>query len=126
MEHLLVFTGDGAVKDFLGDYSQYRQYMLDVAAQKTAQERAEKPRPAAARETRQPERRKMTFKEKQEFEQLEADLAALGAEKSRLEAELSSGTLPYDRLLAASERIVDINALLDEKELRWLELSELA
>ncbi len=126
VDHLLVFTGDGAVKDFLGDYSQYRQYMLDVAAQKKAQERAEKPRTAAVRESRQPERRKMTFKEKREFEQLEAELAELGAEKARLEAELSSGTLPYDRLQAASERIGILTSLLDEKELRWLELSELA
>ncbi|MBQ4285366.1 MAG: ABC-F family ATP-binding cassette domain-containing protein [Bacteroidales bacterium] len=123
VDHLLVFCGDGIVKDFVGSYSEYRQYMLDYQASKKA---AEAPRKTTAEPRRQaPAKRKLTYREQKEMEQLEADIEALGAEKTSLEEELSSGTLPYDRLEAASSRHAEVCSLLDEKELRWLELSEI-
>ena len=80
----------------------------------------------AEKKAKQPEKRKATYKEKKEYEALEQEIAALGAERSELEALLSSGTVAdADRLLAMSNRIGEIIALLDEKELRWLELDEL-
>ncbi|MBR6246146.1 MAG: ABC-F family ATP-binding cassette domain-containing protein, partial [Bacteroidales bacterium] len=123
VDHLLVFCGDGVVKDFVGSYSEYRQYMLDYQASKKA---AETPRKASSEPRRQaPGKRKLTYREQKEMEQLEADIEALGTEKTSLEKELSSGTLPYDRLEAASSRHAEVSSLLDEKELRWLELSEI-
>jgi ATP-binding cassette subfamily F protein uup len=97
--------------------------MLDYQASKKA---AETPRKTSSEPRRQaPAKRKLTYKEQKEMEQLEADIEALGAEKASLEEELSSGTLPYDRLEAASSRHAEVCSLLDEKELRWLELSEI-
>ena len=123
VDHLLVFCGDGIVKDFVGSYSEYRQYMLDYQASKKA---AEAPRKTPSEPRRQaPAKRKLTYKEQKEMEQLEADIEALGAEKTSLEEELSSGALTYDRLEAASSRHAEVCSLLDEKELRWLELSEI-
>ena len=123
VDHLLVFCGDGIVKDFVGSYSEYRQYMLDYQASKKA---AEAPRKTSSEPRRQaPAKRKLTYREQKEMEQLEADIEALGAEKTSLEEELSSGALTYDRLEAASSRHAEVCSLLDEKELRWLELSEI-
>lgn len=123
VDHLLVFCGDGVVKDFVGSYSEYRQYMLDYQASKKT---AEVPRKAVPEPRRQaPAKRKLTFKEQREMEQLEADIEDLTAEKASLEAGLASGELPYDRLASASSRHAEVSALLDEKEMRWLELSEI-
>ena len=126
VDHLLVFTGDGAVKDFIGDYSQYRQYMLDLKAARRSEERAAKAAAAPRPRTESAPKRKLSYKEKREMEALEAELEKLNAEKAELEKGLSSGSLPPDRLREASERFGTLTALIDEKELRWLELSELA
>ena len=125
VDHLFVFCGDGVVKDFIGSYTEYRTFIKDYEAEQKAsakpavQQAAVKPRDNAAK-------KKMSFKEKQEFAQLEKDIEALGAEKAALEEKMNSGTLPYDELQAASERFGELTDLLDEKELRWLELSELS
>ena len=125
VDHLFVFCGDGVVKDFIGSYTEYRTFIKDYEAEQKAsakpavQQAAIKPRDNAAK-------KKMSFKEKQEFAQLEKDIEALGAEKAALEEKMNSGTLPYDELQAASERFGELTDLLDEKELRWLELSELS
>ncbi|MBQ2525291.1 MAG: ABC-F family ATP-binding cassette domain-containing protein [Bacteroidales bacterium] len=125
VDHLFVFCGDGVVKDFIGSYTEYRSFIKDYEAEQKAsakpavQQAAIKPRDNAAK-------KKMSFKEKQEFAQLEKDIEALGAEKAALEEKMNSGTLPYDELQAASERFGELTDLLDEKELRWLELSELS
>ena len=125
VDHLFVFCGNGVVKDFIGSYTEYRTFIKDYEAEQKAsakpavQQAAVKPRDNAAK-------KKMSFKEKQEFAQLEKDIEALGAEKAALEEKMNSGTLPYDELQAASERFGELTDLLDEKELRWLELSELS
>ena len=141
-DHLLVFCGEGHVKDFVGSFSEYRAYVRDV--EKAARGRfaspnaasAASPRPGlkngpAGANCRPPSStpphgkpRKLTWKEQRELEALEAELPRLEAEKAELEARMSSGALPYTELQVASERI---QALMDEisrREERWLELSE--
>ena len=134
VDHLFIFCGDGLVKDFVGSYSEYREYIKEYEAEQKsaarAQEKAEKERAAkeAARSAAAVEtpakKKKLTYKEQKELEQIEKDLEALSAEKAQLEAQLSGGELPFDRLQAASERIGQIMAETDEKEMRWLELTD--
>ena len=134
VDHLFIFCGDGLVKDFVGSYSEYREYIKEYEAEQRSQARAEekaakeKAAKEAARNTPTEEpakKRKLTYKEQKELEQLEKDLESLASEKAELEEMLNSGTLPYDRLQAASERIGEIMNLTDEKEFRLLELYEL-
>ncbi len=123
VDHLFVFEGDGRIKDFPGNYSDWREKQLQEEQAEKGKpnlEAKEAPKPARVRE------RKMTFNEKREFEQLEKDIAALESEKKQLGEELNSGTLSADELMAKSIRFGEVSDLLDEKELRWLELSELA
>jgi len=135
VDHLFVFCGDGVVKDFVGSYSEYREYIKEYEAeqrsQARAQEKAEKEkaaREAAKAGTMQTEtpakKKKLTYKEQKELEQIEKDLEALALEKEELESQLGSGDLSFDRLQAASERIGVIMAETDEKEMRWLELTD--
>ena len=134
VEHLFIFCGNGLVKDFVGSYSEYREYIKEFEAEKRSQARAEekaaKEKAAKAAATTAPEapakKRKLTYKEQKELEQLEKELESLAAEKAALEESLNSGTLPYDQLQKASERIGQILEETDEKELRLLELYELA
>ena len=134
VDHLFIFCGNGLVKDFVGSYSEYREYIKEFEAEKRSQARAEekaaKEKAAKAAATAAPEapakKRKLTYKEQKELEQLEKDLESLAAEKAALEESLNSGTLPYDQLQQASERIGQILEETDEKELRLLELYELA
>ena len=133
VDHLFIFCGNGLVKDFVGSYSEYREYIKEYEAEQRSIARAEEKaaKEKAAREAArnntadtQPKKKKLSYKEQKELEQLEKDLESLSAEKAELEAKLSSGTLPFDELQSASERIGQIMELTDEKELRWLELSE--
>ena len=133
VDHLFIFCGDGVVKDFIGSYSEYREYIKEYEAEqksaaraeeKAAKEKAAKEAAKATPQEAPAKKKKLTFKEQREFEQLEKDLESLAAEKADLEAKLSSGTLPFDQLQTASERVGQIIDLIDEKELRWLELSE--
>ena len=134
VDHLFVFCGDGLVKDFVGSYSEYREFIKEYEAEQRSKARAEAQaeKEKAAKEAAKNapaqqapvKKKKLSFKEQRELEQLEKDLEALAAEKARLEAQLSSGTLPYDQLQAASERIACIIDETDEKELRLLELYE--
>ena len=146
VDHLLVFCGDGVVKDFIGGYTEYRTFLKDRdAEQRAAAKNAAKSLKAVsgasspaglaaaadgsagtAADGPAPVRRKMTYKEKREYEQLEKDLEALNAEKDALSEKMNSGTLPYEELQAASARFGALTDEIDEKELRWLELSELA
>ncbi len=134
VDHLFIFCGDGLVKDFVGSYSEYREFIKEYEAEQRSQARAEekaakeKAAKEAARNTPMEEpakKRKLTYKEQKELEQLEKDLESLASEKAGLEEMLNSGTLPYDRLQSASERIGEIMNLTDEKEFRLLELYEL-
>ena len=134
VDHLFIFCGDGLVKDFVGSYSEYREYIKEYEAEQRsaarAQEKAEKERAAkdAAKSGVVAEiparKKKLTYKEQKGLEQIERDLEALAAEKSELESSLSSGSLPFDQLQAASERIGRIMEETDEKEMRWLELTD--
>lgn len=127
VDHLFIFCGNGIVKDFIGSYSEYHEYLRDYEAEMKAKEKENsKPQSSRANEQRQasPKKKKLTYKEQKELEQLEKDLEALGAEKLELESAMSAGTLPYDKLQAASARFGEISSLIDEKELRWLELQD--
>lgn len=127
VDHLFVLPGDGSVKDFPGNYSDYRQWQQQQDAEKKAleAERAAKrtdnadTKPQSTRE--RPAR--LTFKERKEFEQLEAELEALNAEKDALDALFNSGETIAD-IAEKSQRYTELTALIDEKEMRWLELSE--
>ena len=131
VDHLFIFCGDGLVKDFVGSYSEYREFIKEYEAEQRsqirAQEKAEKERIAKdAPKTEAPvKKKKLSYKEQKELEKLEADLETLAAEKAELEYRLGSGSLPYDELQAASERIGQIMSETDEKEMRLLELYEL-
>ncbi len=133
VDHLFIFCGNGLVKDFVGSYSEYREYIKEFEAEQRSQARAEEKaaKEKAAKEAfantpapEQQKKKKLTYKEQKELEQLEKELEALASEKAELEAQLSTGTLPFEQLQKASERIGEIMELTDEKELRWLELSE--
>ena len=135
VDHLFIFCGDGVVKDFVGTYSEYREYIKEYEAEQRSQARAEEKaakekaaKEAAANAPAQEQtakKRKLTYKEQKELEQLEKDLESLAAEKAELEEKLNSGTLPYEELQKTSERIGQIMELTDEKEFRLLELYEL-
>lgn len=141
VDHLLVFRGEGEIKDFPGNYTQYREWQkledkksaeLQEAAQKATASRngnnAPTPSPTGKSQrdpNAAPQKRKMTFKEKQEFAQLEKDIEALTAEKEGIETALSSGSVSVEQITEMSKRLPILNEELDEKEMRWLELSEI-
>ena len=124
-DHLLVFCGGGEIRDFAGTYSEYVAWKREYEAARRTQAAQAKPRPQPAH-TQAPEQapRKLSFNEKRELEALEAEIPALEAEKASLEASLSSGTLAVEELTAQSQRIAELIGLIDEKTMRWLELSE--
>ena len=130
VDHLFIFCGDGLVKDFVGSYSEYREYIKEYEAElrsaARAQEKADKDKTSkeASKAANFTQKKKLTYKEQREFEQIEKDLEALAEEKTELEDKLSSGNMEFDELQKASERIAEIISLTDEKEMRWLELSE--
>ena len=122
VDHLLVFEGDGEVQDFPGNYTQYRQWSQlasQTEAKATPTEKKEKPT------YRNDTKRKLTYKEKIEFEQLENDIAALEAEQAEIEQSLSSGDLSVEEITEKSKRLPVLKDELDEKSMRWLELSEI-
>ena len=129
VDHLLVFKGDGEIKDFPGNYSQYREWsaLQPKEAAANLKDSKESVNPASAKEVREPKegRRKFTYKEKREFEQLEQEIAALEEEQRQLEAALCSGTLSVEELTEKSKRLPLLKDELDEKSMRWLELSEI-
>ena len=135
VDHLFIFCGNGLVKDFVGSYSEYREFIKEYEAdqrsqaraeEKAAKEKAAKEAAKAGSEAQAPaKKKKLTYKEQKELEQLEKDLEALAAEKSELEERLNSGTMPYEELQKASERIGQIMEETDEKEFRLLELYEM-
>lgn len=120
VDHLFVFEGDGNIKDFPGNYSDYRQWREEQAKETETVEKAkEKP----AEKPRQERPAKLTFKERKELEQLTAEIETLTAEKTELDALFNSGETIPD-IVEKSARYTEIKDILDEKELRWLELSE--
>jgi len=128
VDHLLVFKGDGVVKDFPGNYTQYREFSQSEKPE-TKKEKADttknSTRDAAHSASTTPSKRKMTFKEKREFEMLEKDIAALEAEKKEIEEALCGGTTSVDEITRLSKRLPVLTDELDEKSMRWLELAEI-
>lgn len=130
VDHLFVFCGDGVVKDFIGSYSQYREYIKEYeSARRTAAREAGRSMKAPATETssrtapRSDAPRKLSYKETRELEQLEKDIELLSAEKAELESKLNGGLTDVEQLQKVSLRFSEVSTLLDEKEVRWLELS---
>jgi len=122
VDHLFVFEGDGEIKDFPGNYSQYR---LSVKDEKTEEVPAPSKPTVAPANTATVEKKRMSFKEKREFETLEKEIADLNGEKEEITGKLSNSDTPFDELQRLSERIGVVTGLIDEKEMRWLELSEM-
>lgn len=120
VDHLFVLEGGGVIKDFPGNYTEYREY---ADAQRKLSEPQKAVQPTGEKPRRPRESNKMTFKERKEFEALTEEIDALNAEKSELEAIFNSGEVVND-IAEKSARYEEVKALLDEKELRWLELSE--
>ncbi|MBS1667287.1 MAG: ABC-F family ATP-binding cassette domain-containing protein [Bacteroidetes bacterium] len=128
VDHLFVFQGDGDIRDFPGNYTQYRIALKDddkltdvgteMSEKKPAKPVAPTPVPVVA------EKKKLTYKEQREFDLLEKEIEKLNLEKSAITDKMNSGTEPFEELQRLSNRIGELTQLLDEKELRWLELSE--
>jgi ATP-binding cassette subfamily F protein uup len=127
VDHLFIFEGDGKVRDYNGTYSEYREEeeekeMLIEAERKAAQQKKVEPeKPKVLVEAK----RKMTFKEKQEFENLEKEIADLDAEKAELEKSLADTSLSHEQIVHLASRFEIVKDSIDDKSLRWIELSEL-
>lgn len=122
VDHLLVFKGGGEVQDFPGNYTQYREW----CSLKSKDDAAKEKREPVAREKRQQERRRLSYKEKMEYARLEQEIAEIEAERKAVEDKLCSGTLPIEELTELSKRLPKLKEEQDVKEMRWLELSEIA
>ena len=124
VDHLLVFKGQGEIKDFPGNYTQYREFS-------SGEKEEEKSEKSVKNEKKQPAnniataKRKLSYKEKRELEQLEKDIATLEAEQKQIEEALCGGTTSVDEITALSKRLPVLKDELDEKSMRWLELSEI-
>ena len=130
VDHLLVFKGQGEIKDFPGNYTQYREWEKEQPAPGSSQGGGEKKTVDAGQtgkaSYRHDDRRRLSFKEKREMEQLEKDIAALEAEKKQIEEALCGAVTSVDEITEMSKRLPVLNDELDEKSMRWLELSEMA
>ena len=126
VDHLLVFRGQGDIKDFPGNYTQYREW-ASMEENKTSSSCSTNQSSTTSSKTsyRHDDRRRLSYKEKREMEQLEKDIAALEAEKKQIEEALCGGTTSVDEITAMSKRLPVLNDELDEKSMRWLELSEI-
>jgi len=120
VDHLFVFEGDGVIKDFPGNYTDYRDWEEDRVKAEQSSIKIDKP----VREKTAPEKKKLSFKEKKELDELEKKIGVLESEKKILEEELNSGALAAEELHKKSIRYGELTSQLEEKELRWLELSE--
>ena len=127
VDHLFVFEGEGVVNDFPGNYSEYRLSLKSkdkTGTQLSGETKPATSAPEAPEKPKETEKKKFSFKDKREFELLEKEMAALEAEKATITVKMADAGLPYEELLQAGKRIAEITAMLESKELRWLELSE--
>ncbi len=127
VDHLFVFKGNGVVKDFPGNYTQYRNQVDKLTSKQVDKSLPQERNNSSTRQlvNSTPRKRKMSFREKQEFEALGKEIDELENEKADIEAALSSGTLSTQEIIDLSKRLPVVNDLLDEKSMRWLELSEI-
>ncbi len=123
VDHLLIFKGNGVIKDFPGNYTQYREWNSLQSKDEAEKDKTEKP--TTKKDYHHDTRRRMSYKEKREFEQLTADIEKLEKEQKQLEDALCSGTLSVEELTEKSKRLPKLKEELDDKSMRWLELSEL-
>ena len=129
VDHLLVFKGEGEIQDFPGNYTQFRDFQKMKSKEEEQQKPTKNSSPTAnepKKDYRNNTKRKMSFKEKREYELLSDKIAQLEEEKQQLEEELCSGNLSVDELTEKSKRLPILKDELDELELHWLELAELA
>jgi len=133
VDHLFVFEGDGVITDFPGNYSQYRMSLDDQTEEgKNKEQGTRTKKPATSNPVRpghpggqQPATRRLSYKEKREFDLLENEIADLNKEKEMIAQKFNEGNLPFEELQDLSQRIGEVSTLLDAKEMRWLELSEM-
>ena len=127
VDHLLVFKGSGEIKDFPGNYSQYREWneLQESEAEKEQQKKKENTVQQAKTQSQSNRKRKLTFAEKNELTRLEGEIETLEEEKVNLETELCSGTLSVETLTEYSKRLPLLQEELDDKTMRWLELCEI-
>ena len=131
VDHLFIIREGGQVKDFVGQYSEYREYIKELESEQARQAKIEAEKaqrqnaPTQDRTTDTHARKKLSYKQQRELEALEQEIPQLETEKSDLKEKLSSGALSHEELTAASERIGELITLIEEKEMRWLELSEI-
>ena len=134
VDHLLVFCGEGLIKDFVGAYTEYRSFIKDYEAQQRSAARRVQSQPTdgapkggipvqAGQDEKKPVKKRLSYKEQREFDQLEVELEKLNAEKETIEALLAGGSASYEEIRTASARYEALKQELDEKETRWLELS---
>lgn len=130
VDHLFIFCGDGIVKDFVGNYSEYREFIKEYEQEQNRLNRQKKESSSKkewnTQKEKNKEKRRLTYKETKELESLDKEIESLNRERSELEAKLSGQTLPYEEIRKCSERISEIMSLLEQKEERWLELSCIA
>lgn len=129
VDHLFVFEGEGVVRDYPGNYTQFRLSLKEedrIVDPRSLLTETDKPQkaPEVVKSAIEPEKKRMSFKEKREFEDLEKEIAALTRERESVTDKLNSGTTDFEELQKLSNRIGEITDLLDQKETRWLELSE--
>ena len=128
VDHLLIFKGDGIIQDFPGNYTQYREWMKALPRPSQPNENRSDPQVSSPKMKAggdSSSKRKLSYKEKREMEQLEIDIESLETEKKQLEEALCSGTLSIDELTEKSKRLPKLQEELDEKSMRWLELSDI-
>jgi ATP-binding cassette subfamily F protein uup len=123
VDHLFVFNGEGEIQDFPGTYTHWRNKQLELEEQS---KKIKRPEPKEQSKSEKPKERKLSFNEKKEFDQLEAEISGLENEKKILDLALNSGLLTNTELQEKSIQFVEIARLIEEKEMRWLQLSELA
>jgi ABC transport system ATP-binding/permease protein len=133
VDHLMVFKGNAELKDFPGNYTDYREWNELMEEQEREEKKSHESKTKSQENSRQPVvgsqqsaiKKKLSFKEKQEFDALENEIPQLEVEKTRLENQLASGTLSSYEIIKASQRHAEVIELIDEKTMRWLELSEI-
>ena len=124
VDRVFAFEGNGVIKDFPGNYTIYKNQKEEEKEQQERESKAKK-KAEEVIPVKKEKKRRLTFKERQEMSQLESEIDALNSERTEIETALSSGLLATDELLQKSNRIAEIISILDEKEIRWLELSEI-
>lgn len=126
VEHIFEYKGNGVIKDFPGNYTRFREKQLEAEKQTEADKPSRKADTEESKDTslRKEKRKGLTFKEKKEFEELSNEIESLESEKKSIENELSQGLLDNEELMSKSKRHGEIMKILDERELKWLELSE--